>query len=195
MNNDKKNKDQDQNLPGYPHYPAKDDITKPRNNNGKEGLNEENIQIPNSYDIPGQEHITPAPLGDLADTTASSADEEDIVNGTSLDERDDDGTQIVMGTDADVTAEDIRMLEAADQNMDTIDDENLQNAALDNVDDDGEELNEKSINTDMTGEDLDVPGSELDDNDENEGEEDEENNYYSLGGDNHETQEEDNFDS
>lgn len=32
---------------------------------------------------------------------------------------------------------------------------------------------------------LDVPGSELDDADENIGEEDEENNYYSLGGDDH----------
>lgn len=32
---------------------------------------------------------------------------------------------------------------------------------------------------------LDVPGAELDDEDEVLGEEDEENNYYSLGGDNH----------
>ena len=32
---------------------------------------------------------------------------------------------------------------------------------------------------------LDVPGAELDDADEELGEEDEENNYYSLGGDNH----------
>jgi len=35
------------------------------------------------------------------------------------------------------------------------------------------------------GEDLDVPGAELDDAEEAIGEEDEENNYYSLGGDNH----------
>jgi len=39
--------------------------------------------------------------------------------------------------------------------------------------------------------DLDVPGSELDDADEAIGEEDEENNYYSLGGDRHEDLEED----
>ena len=37
----------------------------------------------------------------------------------------------------------------------------------------------------ITGEDLDVPGTELDDQQENIGSEDEENNYYSLGGDNH----------
>jgi hypothetical protein len=39
--------------------------------------------------------------------------------------------------------------------------------------------------------DLDVPGSELDDADEEIGEEDEENNYYSLGGDDHDDLEED----
>jgi hypothetical protein len=33
----------------------------------------------------------------------------------------------------------------------------------------------------MTGSDLDVPGSELDDDQEIIGSEDEENNYYSLG--------------
>lgn len=37
----------------------------------------------------------------------------------------------------------------------------------------------------LSGDDLDVPGSELDDSQEDIGEEDEENNYYSLGGDNH----------
>jgi hypothetical protein len=42
------------------------------------------------------------------------------------------------------------------------------------------------------GEGLDIPGSELDDADEAIGEEDEENNYYSLGGDNHNDLEEDN---
>ncbi len=35
------------------------------------------------------------------------------------------------------------------------------------------------------GSDLDVPGAELDDANENIGNEDEENNYYSLGGDDH----------
>ncbi|XZF15092.1 hypothetical protein ACTHGU_03075 [Chitinophagaceae bacterium MMS25-I14] len=41
---------------------------------------------------------------------------------------------------------------------------------------------------------LDVPGAEDDDADELIGEEDEENNYYSLGGDNHNDLEEDNGD-
>jgi hypothetical protein len=43
----------------------------------------------------------------------------------------------------------------------------------------------------LSGDDLDVPGSELDDDDEKIGEEDEENNYYSLGGDDHDDLEED----
>jgi len=51
--------------------------------------------------------------------------------------------------------------------------------------------NEKDFNEDKTGEDLDVPGSELDDKQENIGSEDEENNYYSLGGDNHDDLDED----
>lgn len=42
------------------------------------------------------------------------------------------------------------------------------------------------------GAELDVPGAELDDAGEAIGEEDEENNYYSLGGDNHDDLEEDN---
>jgi len=43
----------------------------------------------------------------------------------------------------------------------------------------------------ILGDELDIPGSELDNANENIGEEDEENNYYSLGGDNHEDLEED----
>jgi hypothetical protein len=51
--------------------------------------------------------------------------------------------------------------------------------------------NEKDFNDDVSGDDLDVPGSELDDQQESVGSEDEENNYYSLGGDDHNDLEED----
>lgn len=44
---------------------------------------------------------------------------------------------------------------------------------------------EQSDEDDLTPFDLDVPGAELDNEDELIGEEDEENNYYSIGGDNH----------
>ena len=52
--------------------------------------------------------------------------------------------------------------------------------------------NEKTFNEDKSGSDLDIPGSELDDAMENIGSEDEENNGYSIGGDNHNNLEEDN---
>lgn len=45
--------------------------------------------------------------------------------------------------------------------------------------------NQKDFSEDVSGDDLDVPGSELDDEQERIGSEDEENNYYSLGGDGH----------
>lgn len=51
--------------------------------------------------------------------------------------------------------------------------------------------NEKAFVDDKSGGDLDVPGSELDDQQESVGSEDEENNYYSLGGDNHNDLDED----
>lgn len=57
--------------------------------------------------------------------------------------------------------------------------------------DDGK-FNKKNFNEDKSGSDLDIPGSELDDVQENIGSEDEENNGYSIGGDNHNNLEEDN---
>lgn len=51
--------------------------------------------------------------------------------------------------------------------------------------------NEKNFDQDPSGSDLDVPGSELDDEQENIGSEDEENNGYSIGGDNHNNLDED----
>lgn len=51
--------------------------------------------------------------------------------------------------------------------------------------------NEIGFDQDKSGADLDIPGSELDNAEELLGSEDEENNYYSIGGDNHENLEED----
>lgn len=64
-----------------------------------------------------------------------------------------------------------------------IDPENISSTKVLNGND--EEWNEKSFEDDESGDDLDVPGSELDDEQESVGSEDEENNYYSIGGDNH----------
>ena len=51
-------------------------------------------------------------------------------------------------------------------------------------------IDEKRTRHDAMGNDLDIPGSELDNAQERIGSEDEENNYYSLGGDNHDDLEE-----
>jgi hypothetical protein len=53
-------------------------------------------------------------------------------------------------------------------------------------------LKNKDDSKDIFERDLDVPGSELDDEQEKIGSEDEENNYYSLGLDNHNELEENN---
>jgi len=50
---------------------------------------------------------------------------------------------------------------------------------------------DSEFNEDVIGSDLDIPGSELDDRQEMLGSEDEENNYYSLGGDDHNNLDED----
>lgn len=51
--------------------------------------------------------------------------------------------------------------------------------------------NEKNDLNDFSGADLDIPGAEADDQQESIGSEDEENNHYSLGGDDRENLEED----
>ncbi|MCY7310577.1 MAG: hypothetical protein LH619_07345 [Chitinophagaceae bacterium] len=51
--------------------------------------------------------------------------------------------------------------------------------------------NAKYFEQNETEEDFDVPGSELDDEQEKIGGEDEENNYYNIGGDNHNNLDED----
>lgn len=152
-----KDKSDEKKLPGYPHYPAKDDLTQPNNNNGRV----ENKQ----------------PRREPTDNLEEDPD-----------------TNIVMGTDADVTDEDLRMLDRADQGMAYGDDKNLIDASLDDEDEDGDALNEEGFGEELSGADMDVPGSEADDADELLGEEDEENNYYSLGGDREDDREnEDNY--
>ncbi|MEO8413724.1 MAG: hypothetical protein ABI472_08700 [Ginsengibacter sp.] len=138
------------------------------------------LDLPDVADIPGQENIVPVSVGELADITASSADEEgnDIFD-------DDIDEDIDNDPDSNVSASEQEDLEEAANDMPTEDDINLRESALDNTDEDGTQLNEGSFKNDVAGTDLDVPGAEDDDEDEEIGEEDEENNDYSLGGDDH----------
>lgn len=70
-------------------------------------------------------------------------------------------------SESDVTKEDLEALGPKDLSMDMGDDEEL--------------LKHRTRPVDFGAEDLDVPGAELDDQDEAIGQEDEENNPYSLG--------------
>jgi hypothetical protein len=138
------------------------------------------IDLPELKDIPGQEHVRPLRMGELSDNTASSADEE----GDDVLEPGQDELGIVMGNDGDVSAEERSTLANIDNTRADSEDEVLSEVELDNADDDGTPLNEKSSRRDLAGDDLDVPGSEDDDADEALGEEDEENNDYSLSDNN-----------
>ena len=81
--------------------------------------------------------------------------------------------------DADISPIERSLLDQSIENSMSVDNDNLSRSALDNLDDEGDLLNGESFAEDITGGDLDVPGSELDDADEDIGEEDEENNSYS----------------
>lgn len=83
--------------------------------------------------------------------------------------------KIKTGNESDVTAEDLEALGPKDLSLDMNDDEQLKH---------------RTTPVDFSGKDLDVPGSELDDDSEAVGSEDEENNSYSVGGDAHDNLEE-----
>ena len=149
------------------------DLTDPPKDKKKLKQQEFTINLPDTKDIPGQEDVIPPPLGELADTTISSADEE----GEGVLDNPDDSTEVTDQLDTDVTREEKKALQDTAEKMPSQDEQNLEDAKPDQYDEDGELLNERA---DVNGSDLDVPGSELDDENENIGEEDEENNPYSL---------------
>lgn len=134
-----------------------------------------NLDLPDVSDIPGQAKIRPAPAGEMADTTASSADEEGrgvLDNNSNIEE-----------DDSNVTATEKELLQRSADTWPNEEEEGLRQASLDETDFDGEPLNEESLDNAISGDDLDVPGADDDDDNEAIGEEDEENNAYSLGGD------------
>jgi hypothetical protein len=145
----------DQDFPGYPHYPAKEDIMNQRSENSRVDLDVENL--------PSSRNAQTGAQRNLAGQNRERA-EEAMIPGPATD----DELQIKRGTEADVNSDDLAALNATNSEIGTP--QNVSNEDLD---------------------DLDIPGSELDDANEAIGEEDEENNYYSLGGDNHENLEED----
>lgn len=129
------------------------------------------IGIPDAEDIPGQEHVHVPNAGEMADTTIASADEEGegvLDNPEDMD---------LASPDSNVTEDERKALDDASSNVVSRDQQNLESAQLDQVDEEGEPLSEPAG---LSGKGLDVPGSELDDENEDIGEEDEENNPYSV---------------
>ena len=133
------------------------------------------IEMPEVKDIPGQENIKVPQFREMQDVTISSAGEEGdgILDGLNED------TEDVINNDTDVTLQEKRLLKKSAGHQPTEETEDFKKMTLDERDEDGELLNEKGIRQDRSGEDLDIPGTDLDDADENIGEEDEENNAYS----------------
>lgn len=139
------------------------------------------IEIPDVSDIPGQEFVHVPDLGELADTTIASADEEgddiwDENNNTMTKE------ELLDGDNESVTQEEKDTLARTFSDMPTKDELNLRQSYVDEHDADGERLNEMSEDA-ASGHDLDTTIVDADDAMEKIGEEDEENNIYSLGGD------------
>lgn len=131
------------------------------------------INLPDVEDIPGQANVKPPETNQEEDLTIASDDEE----GVGIFEEENGEDEIGQNNDTNVSRQERELLRDA-ETLDNADDEDLKRARLDDRDFEGEKLNEK---TTQDGKDLDVPGQEADDNNEDIGEEDEENNEYSLG--------------
>src|SRR4051812_37579880 len=79
------------------------------------------LDLPDVEDIPGQEHVHVPAMGELRDTTISSADEE---GETIFNERD----------DSDVSTEERELLRRTSESMSSDEDEDVYNAELDKTD-------------------------------------------------------------
>jgi hypothetical protein len=139
------------------------------------------IDLPDVSDIPGQENIVVPIMGEMADTTISSDDEEGV--GLFDDDEGDEDTDLVMGNEADVSETEQTMLKRADEDMPDEDDPLLRIAELDKADNEGDVLNEGSLATDVGGGDLDTATNQEDLDNDALGQGDEENAHYSLGSD------------
>lgn len=149
-----KPKTEEKEFPGYPKYPASEDIM----NQSKrlEGNLDDEVLTGKSVDMK------------LSKGGSENIDSE-VVEGV------EDELKPTKKNPYDITDEDMEALGPEDLSMDMGDDEQLKH---------------RNRPVDFSAQDLDIPGSELDDEKESIGSEDEENNSYSLGGDNHEDLEE-----
>jgi hypothetical protein len=177
----------DDQFPGYPHYPAEDDIMNGQGDNERLNMDVEKLSRENSIRA-NADHVSPvSPDPAVGDGPVAEAGNPMVAGvartgapGSPGDEGRDD-----METDADVTQEELELLDRAERGLDNSDDETApMRAHLDETDEDGDLLNEASGREGMLGADIDVPGAEENTKDDAMGQGDEENDYYSLGSDN-----------
>src|SRR5205823_5475989 len=133
--------DNEEEFPGYPHYPASEDIMNPSNRAERVPVDVEKLTPSGGLINQAAPKEPVSPLEESVFQPATNTTEDEI--------------RIVPGTEADVTKEDLSILNATDGVY-------------------------APASATVTGEDLDIPGADLDDVNEDIGEEDEENNYYSL---------------
>ncbi|HVF82110.1 MAG TPA: hypothetical protein VM884_09260 [Flavisolibacter sp.] len=136
------------------------------------------MELPDVKDIPGQEFIQVPQIGEMADTTIASDDEEGV-NIIGLNDDDGDAEEDASGAGGNISSDERRAL-ADDTYMPTRDEDNLRRARMDNADFEGEPLNEGSFGDVQTESDLDVPGSRDETLTESMGQGDEENKGYSV---------------
>ena len=148
---DPEKKTGEEELPGYPHYPAGDDILSTNS-----GMKRSSADVEG---LPGMNKVAPGNLNEELNQQQSPAN-------------DPEGEEATAPGPNDITADDLQALGDPDLSMDGGDDEQLMN---------------RTHSLDAAASDLDIPGSELDDQSESLGSEDEENNFYSLGGDRHDS--------
>jgi hypothetical protein len=152
-------------FPGYPHYPSSEDIMDSRNNNKRVNTNVEGL--------PGFHNSSNTPHRLMAESENTRNDV--ALNPASTE----DDLGIAMGTEADVTDDEKQLLED-DMYYPTKDEDSLRQSRLDDRDLDGEKLNEESLES---GGDLDINAEQNKNSNEAIGQEDEENEYWSLGND------------
>lgn len=99
------------------------------------------LDLPDVADIPGQEFVHVPPLGELADVTISSADEE---GAGLLDDDGEDDNNVTRG-DSSLGRNEKQILERGADYQPSKDEDALRRAALDSTDEEGEPLNEGSF--------------------------------------------------
>lgn len=147
-------------FPGYPHYQPEDDIMNPAN-----GMEPADVDVNDLSRFPNSKKTN----NKGKENTLKYSGEQPLPP-----EAEDEESENNPGSEADVSKEDLELLGSDELNADLGEDDDLK---------------KRVYPVDMSAEDLDFPGEELDDEDDV-ADDDEENNPFSIGGDRHEDLEE-----